>query len=48
LPLTLFVDGLRKIAFEGVHVWQMPDKIGGLLIWTVLVGAWAVRAFRWE
>lgn len=48
LPLTMFVDGLRLIAFEGVHVWQMPWKIGGLLLWTILVGVWAVRAFKWE
>jgi ABC-2 type transport system permease protein len=48
LPLTLFVDGLRRIAFEGVHIWQMPGKIGGLLLWTVGTGLWAVRAFKWE
>jgi ABC-2 type transport system permease protein len=48
LPLTLFVNGLRRIAFEGVHIWQMPLKIAGLLLWTVLVGVWAVRAFKWE
>jgi ABC-2 type transport system permease protein len=48
LPLTLFVDGLRRIAFEGVHIWQMPGKIGGLLLWTVGAGLWAVRAFKWE
>jgi ABC-2 type transport system permease protein len=48
LPLTLFVDGLRRIAFEGVHIWQMPSKIAGLLLWTVLIGIWAVRAFKWE
>jgi ABC-2 type transport system permease protein len=48
LPLTLFVDGLRRIAFEGVHVWEMPLKIVGLLLWTVGVGLWAVRAFKWE
>lgn len=48
LPLTLFVDGLRQIAFEGVHIWEMPLKIAGLLLWTVLIGVWAVRAFKWE
>ncbi|MBS1974302.1 MAG: ABC transporter permease, partial [Bacteroidetes bacterium] len=25
LPLTFFVDGLRKIAFEGLHIWQIPE-----------------------
>jgi ABC-2 type transport system permease protein len=48
LPLTLFVDGLRRIAFEGVHIWQMPVKIAGLLLWTVVIGLWSVRSFKWE
>jgi len=48
LPLTIFVDGLRKIAFEGVHIWQMPLQIAGLLCWAVIIGAFAVRLFKWE
>lgn len=48
LPLTFFVDGLRKIAFEGLHIWELPVQVAGLCIWTVVVGVWAVRAFRWE
>ena len=48
LPLTCFVDGLRKIAFEGVHIWQMPLTIGGLVIWTLIIGPIAVRSFKWE
>lgn len=48
LPLTFFVDGLRKIAFDGLHIWELPVQVGGLLVWTVVIGAWAVKAFRWE
>jgi len=48
LPLTLFVDGLRKIAFEGTHIWQMPLTIGGLVIWTFIIGPLSVKSFRWE
>jgi ABC-2 type transport system permease protein len=48
LPLTFFVDGLRKIAFEGVHIWQMPLQVGGLILWTIGIGAWSVKAFKWE
>lgn len=48
LPLTFFVDGLRKIAFDGLHIWELPVQLGGLCIWTVIIGLWAVRAFRWE
>jgi ABC-2 type transport system permease protein len=48
LPLTFFVDGLRKIAFDGLHIWELPVQVGGLCCWTVIIGLWAVRAFRWE
>lgn len=48
LPLTLFVDGLRLIAFEGTHIWQMPGKLAGLLAWTAVIGWWSVRSFKWE
>lgn len=48
LPLTFFVDGLRKIAFEGTHIWQMPLQLTGLVIWTVVISFWSVRAFKWE
>jgi ABC-2 type transport system permease protein len=48
LPLTLFVDGLRKIAFEGSHIWQLPLTIGGLVLWTVIICPIAIRSFRWE
>ncbi|WP_259067093.1 ABC transporter permease [Mucilaginibacter sp. X4EP1] len=48
LPLTLFVDGLRKIAFEGTHLVQLPLTIGGLVIWTFVIGWVSVRSFKWE
>lgn len=48
LPLTLFVDGLRKIAFEGMHIWQLPYAVGGLLIWNLIIAPLSVKAFRWE
>jgi ABC-2 type transport system permease protein len=48
LPLTFFVDGLRKIAFEGTHIWQMPVQLGGILCWAAVIGVITVKAFRWE
>ncbi|GGB17812.1 ABC transporter permease [Puia dinghuensis] len=48
LPLTFFVEGLRKIAFDGMHFWKLPVQLGGLLLWTVGIGVWAVKAFKWE
>jgi ABC-2 type transport system permease protein len=48
LPLTLFVDGLRKIAFEGTHIWQMPLTVCGLIVWTFIIAPVSVTSFRWE
>jgi ABC-2 type transport system permease protein len=48
LPLTCFVDGLRKIAFESAHIWQMPLNVGLLIIWTCIIGPLAVKSFKWE
>jgi ABC-2 type transport system permease protein len=48
LPLTLFTDGLRKIAFENTHIWQMPAAVGGLIIWTLIILPLSIKAFRWE
>ena len=48
LPLTFFVDGLRKIAFEGGHIWQMPVQITGLIIWAVIISFTSIKIFKWE
>jgi len=48
LPLTFFVDGLRKIAFEGTHIWELPRELLGLGIWTVIIGVLTIKAFKWE
>ncbi|WP_185937344.1 ABC transporter permease [Chitinophaga polysaccharea] len=48
LPLTFFVDGLRKIAFEGLHIWQIPWQPGGLIVWGALIAALSIRSFKWE
>jgi ABC-2 type transport system permease protein len=48
LPLTFFVDGLRKIAFEGAHVWQVPVQLAGLILWAVAISVIAVKMFKWE
>jgi ABC-2 type transport system permease protein len=48
LPLTFFVDGLRKIAFEGIHIWQMPTQLTGLIAWAVIISIASVKVFRWE
>jgi ABC-2 type transport system permease protein len=48
LPLTLFVDGLRKIAFEGTHLWELPLTIGGLVVWNLIICPLSVKSFKWE
>ncbi len=48
LPLTYLVDGLRKIAFEGTHIWQMPVQLIGLCFWTIVISVIAIKVFRWE
>jgi ABC-2 type transport system permease protein len=48
LPLTFFVDGLRKIAFEGAHIWQIPVQVTGLVVWTIVIGIITMKAFKWE
>lgn len=48
LPLTFLTDGLRKIAFEGAHIWQMPQQITGLTIWAIVISIIAARVFKWE
>lgn len=48
LPLTFFVDGLRKIAFEGTHIWQMPVQLFGLVIWAIIISFISIKLFKWE
>jgi ABC-2 type transport system permease protein len=48
LPLTFFVDGLRKIAFEGMHIWQIPHEVIGMGCWAILVSVITIKVFRWE
>lgn len=48
LPLTVFVDGLRKIGFEGAHIWQLPWQVAGLVAWATVLSVVAVKLFKWE
>ena len=48
LPLTFFVDGLRRIAFEGTHIWQLPLQVTGLCVWAAMLSIIAVKTFKWE
>lgn len=48
LPLTFFVDGLRKIAFEGLHIWQIPLQLSGLIVWIIVITLLCIKSFKWE
>lgn len=48
LPLTFFVDGIRKIAFESTHIWQMPKQVIGLCVWSIIISVVSVKTFKWE
>jgi ABC-2 type transport system permease protein len=48
LPLTHFNDAMRKIAFEGANLGDCILQIGILLLWSVVVYAVAIKAFKWE
>ena len=48
LPLTYLNDAMRKVAFEGLSLFQVWDDILVLLIWGVVVYFFATRLFKWE
>ncbi len=48
LPLTHLNTAMRSVAFEGLNLWDVKTEIGILLIWGIIVYAFAVKAFKWE
>jgi ABC-2 type transport system permease protein len=48
LPLTALNDAMRKVSFEGAHLWNVGRELLVLSIWCIVVYAIASRVFRWE
>jgi ABC-2 type transport system permease protein len=48
LPLTYLNTAMRKVAFEGLNLWDVKLEIGILFLWGIIVYAVAVKAFKWE
>ncbi len=48
LPLTYLNDALRRVSFEGAHLWQLPTELLVLTAWGVVIYVAATRVFRWE
>jgi len=48
LPLTALNDALRKISFEGNHLWNVGPEILILLVWGLIAYMISIKVFRWE
>ena len=48
LPLTQFNDAIRKLSFEGLHLYDCWKEIGILGIWVLVVYIIASKVLKWE
>ncbi|MFM2224694.1 MAG: hypothetical protein RJA07_896 [Bacteroidota bacterium] len=48
LPLTYMNDAMRKVAFEGLNLWDIKFQLMIMLIWGIVVYAVAIKTFKWE
>ena len=48
LPLTKFNNGMRKISFDGLHLWDTWREIGVLGLWTLAVYIIVAKVIKWE
>lgn len=48
LPLTQFNNGMRKISFEGLHLYDTWRELGILGIWIIIVYIILGKVIRWE
>jgi ABC-2 type transport system permease protein len=48
LPLTALNDAMRKVSFEGLHLWEVGKEIGILLAWCLIAYAILIKVFKWE
>ncbi|MEY4703508.1 MAG: hypothetical protein RIR96_1405 [Bacteroidota bacterium] len=48
MPLTHINSAMRKIAFEGLTLWDVRSEVGFLLLWGVVAYLVAIKVFKWE
>jgi ABC-2 type transport system permease protein len=48
LPLTALNDAMRKVSFEGAHLWNVGGELLVLSVWCIVVYSVAAKTFRWE
>ena len=48
LPLTALNDSMRKVSFEGLHIWQTGTEVLILTGWAIFMFVIAAKVFKWE
>ena len=48
LPLTYMNEAMRKIAFDGLNLWDVKIQLLIMLAWGIAVYAVAIKTFKWE
>ena len=48
LPLTALNDAMRKVSFEGLHLWNVWPEMLILLVWCIIIYIVAARVFKWD
>ena len=48
LPLTYLNDAMRKVAFEGMKLYEVSHQVLIVAIWGAAIYLLAFRVFRWE
>ncbi|MGK2861300.1 MAG: ABC transporter permease [Chitinophagaceae bacterium] len=48
LPLTQFNNAMRKISFEGLHLYDTWREVGILGVWIIIIYVILTRVIRWE
>jgi len=48
LPLTQYNDAIRKISFEGLHIYNCGKQLGILGVWIIVIYVIAARVIKWE
>ena len=48
LPLTQFNDAMRKLSFEGLHIYDCWEQLGILVIWVIIIYMIAGKVMKWE
>lgn len=48
LPLTQFNNAMRKISFEGLHLYNCWKELGAMAIWIIVIYLIVIKTMKWE